>query len=100
MEVDHSEELAGFERCRHGLWGHEAVRALGLALLPTLVEGDIYSEGDALSVLESEIQLILTHVPAVAEATQFRVDYVTSRCHNILRAVRRAQEIGGGVVIW
>jgi len=100
IDVDHSEELAGFERCRQDLWGHEAVRALGLALLPTLAEGDIYAEGDAIGQLESDTQRLLTHVTAVAEATRYTTEFITQRCQNILSAVLHARKIGGDVVIW
>jgi len=100
IEVAHAEEVAGFERCRHDLWGHEFVLSLGLALLPSLVHTDIHAEGEALDLLEREAGQIIVHVAGIAEATQYRADYITSRCQNILAAVRRAREIGGGVVIW
>lgn len=100
IEVDHSEELAGFERCRQDLWGHISVRALGLVILPTLANSDIYAEGEAIVQLERDTNLILTNVSAVVEATQYTSDFVIKHCQNILRAIRLAHEIKGGVVIW
>ena len=100
VSVDSSEELAGFERCRRELWGHEFVRGLGLTLLPTLAEGDIYAEGEAVGRLERDTQCLLTHVTSVAAATRYTTEFITQRCQNILGAISRAREIGGGVVIW
>ena len=100
IEVPHSEEVAGFEHCRHELWGHESVRALGLSLLPSLAHTDIYADSESVAQLESETQQIIAHVAEIAEATQYRADFITYRCQNILGAIRRAREIGGGVVIW
>ena len=73
---------------------------MGLALLPTLAEDDIYAEGEAVGRLESDTQRLLTHVTVVAEATGYTSEFINLRCQNILGAIRRAREIGGGVVIW
>ena len=99
LPVDHADELAGFESCRHELWGHQTVRALGLRLLPTLVEGDIWAEGSAIDHLESDTERLLAHVTVVANATGYSGDFISSRCRNILGAIRRARKAGGGVVI-
>src|SRR6516165_12282738 len=88
VSVDSSDELAGFECCRRDLWGHEFVRGLGLTLLPTLAEGDIYAEGEAVGRLQSDIQCLLDHVTSVAEATRYTTDFITQRCQNILGAIR------------
>jgi hypothetical protein len=100
VDVDHSDELAGFESCRTDLWGHVSVRALGLKLLPTLAEQDIYAEGDDIRQLESDVHLLLSHVMTVAEKTKYSTDFINHRCQNMLNAIRRAREVGGGVVIW
>jgi hypothetical protein len=50
--------------------------------------------------LQSDIQCLLDHVTSVAEATRYTTDFITQRCQNILGAIRRARETGGGVVIW
>lgn len=100
VSVDSSADLAGFERCRRDLWGHEFVRGLGVTLLPRLAEGDIYAEGEDIGRLESDTQCLLTHVTSVSEATRYTAEFITQRCQNILGAVRRAREVGGGVVIW
>ncbi|MEW2352859.1 hypothetical protein [Spirillospora sp. NPDC029432] len=48
----------------------------------------------------AECELIRAHVPAIAARTERREDYISSRLDNIIDAARRAQEMGGGVVIW
>ena len=100
IEAGPGSDLAGFEICRHKLWGHKSVRALGLLLLPTLAEGDIYAEGDAIAQLEADVHQILKHLSDVSAKTEFTEEFIEHRCRNILEAAGRAREIGGGVVIW
>ena len=94
-----SEYVAGFERCRRDLWGHEFVCGLGLVLLPALAKDDVFAEGKAIDQLESDTQCILSNIASVSEATRYTEEFISQRCQNILGAIRRAREIGGGVVI-
>src|SRR6476646_2223983 len=87
LDVDHSDELAGFEVCRQKLWGHASVRALGLVVLPSLSAGDIYAEGDAIPKLEAEVKTLLEHLAVVAVETGYDEAFITHRCQNILGAV-------------
>ena len=100
VEVDYSETLAGIEICRTALWGHEAARSLGLTLLPSLAETDIWVEGDDLDRLEWEVQTILANLGRLEKETGCGADYIQVRSGNILRAIARARGVGGGVVIW
>ena len=100
LPCEHASELAGFESCRRELWGHVSIRDLGATLLPSLIDSDVDAEGDALDQLQREAEEIIAHAAAIATATGYEHDYIVQRCENILGAVRRAKEIGGGVVIW
>lgn len=95
------EELAGVEACRRTLWGSRAARELGLVLLPTLADHDLYVESDELDRLEREVQLVLGHLDELARATGYTDEYIEHRAANILRAIGVAREHAhGGVVIF
>lgn len=91
--------MAGFESCRRGLWGHETARSLGLTLLPSLSDSDVYAEGDDLDRLDAEVQTVLRSLDLLSRATGFRADYIELRCRNILEAIGRARAARGGVYI-
>jgi hypothetical protein len=93
------DECAGFERSRNDLWGHESAGLLGLVLLPSLAQSDLYAEGTALDALEAEVQTLLTNLDRFSGATGYSADYIESRCRNILRAIAKARAIDGGVYI-
>jgi hypothetical protein len=110
---DHSQELAGFESWRTSVWGSEAVRRLGLQLLPSLAEGDLYASDDLLDRLDIEVrqlqeslrlvvdELLANGVHVVANGDPYET--VAFRLANIAEAVRLARSIpegAGGVVIW
>jgi hypothetical protein len=94
---NHSEELAGFESYRNTFYGSQVAKSLGLQLLPTLANTNLYVESQDLINLQLEAELILQNmflfIGIDAETIQFRI-------HNILKAIAQAREIGGGVVIW
>lgn len=92
-------EMAGFESCRHDLWGHEAARSLGLTLLPSLSDSDVYAEGDDLDRLDTEVQTVLHSLDLLSRSTGFSPDYIELRCRNILEAIGRARAARGGVYI-
>jgi hypothetical protein len=90
-------DLAGFEECRRTLWGSDIARALGLTLLPSLAEGDIYAEDEDLSRLDAELSTLRNAVALVAESTLFREDFIRQRIDNIAAAIAVAREHSGGV---
>jgi hypothetical protein len=72
---------------------------LGLTLLPTLRDGDIYAENTDLETLELEANLNLQNLDLVFQHTAFDNEQVAFRVKNILGAVERAKHINGGVYI-
>ena len=72
---------------------------LGLVLLPSLRETDIFAEGEKLRALEKEIRTINSALLQITEATSYPGDFIAFRCQNALRAVEVARELGGGVYI-
>lgn len=94
-----SQKLAGFESWRCEVWGSDAALALGLSLLPTLRSSDVYAEGDDLTRLENELGTLLEHVESVASQTRKAPELIRENAQNILTAISRARELGGGVVI-
>ncbi|MFO0809144.1 MAG: hypothetical protein U0746_11005 [Gemmataceae bacterium] len=97
---DHGQELAGFEVYRTTFYGGKAARSLNLRLLPSLVEGDLYVEGAALTDLREEANRILSNMDLFTEEAVADGDSLRFRIQNILGAVQRATKAGGGVVIW
>jgi hypothetical protein len=97
---DHAQELAGFEVFRERFYGGETARSLGLQLLPSLSEGDLYCEGEDLARLRKECEMILQNIEIFsAEAGDMEV--LRFRVCNIIAAIERGQQYPkGGVVIW
>jgi hypothetical protein len=97
---DHSQELAGFEAFRKTFYGSQTARSLGLRLLPSLVEADLYVEGNDLANLHDEARLVLGNIGLFAEEAAADIEVLKVRVQNILDAIERAQKANGGVVIW
>ncbi len=99
-------DLAGFERWRTTVWGSEPVRSLGARFLPQLATEDLYVyPGDVQDFLD-ECGLVLGNLPRIAarlepsKSFEWYMDAIPARLANIIDAARRAQRIGGGVLIW
>lgn len=90
-------DLAGFESTRKNFWASEEVRKLGLTLLPTLKEQDIWAEGVELNQLESEINILVQALPNLNSS--YGYEYLQFRLSNIKEAVRLAKKFCGGVNI-
>ncbi|MEW2485005.1 hypothetical protein [Streptomyces sp. NPDC048411] len=93
-------DMAGFESSRTKLWGSEPVRALGARFLPQLATDDLYVEPEDVEAFLAECELLRPHAAALGEHSGFHGDYVTERLANITAAARRAQDVGGGVLVW
>ena len=73
---------------------------LSLALLPPLKDTDIFAEDEAsLAQLDSEARVILASMPQVVADTEYGEEFIAFRLQNLLRAIGRARELGGGVWI-
>jgi hypothetical protein len=97
---DHSQELAGFEVFRKTFYGGEAARSLGMRLLPSLAEGDLYAEGDDLPRLQDEANRILQNIDLFTDEAAAEREVLRFRVQNIVNAIVRAKKANGGVVIW
>jgi hypothetical protein len=106
-------ELAGFESWRTSVWGSEAVKQLGLTLLPSLAVRDLYVSGQALDDLDEEVRTLQDSLRSVVNAlladgvhivaSVDPYETVRSRLANIAEAVRLARAFPEGigeVVIW
>jgi hypothetical protein len=97
---DPSEEMAGLDVFRETFYGGRAARSLGLRLLPLLAERDLCVNGDGLTMLKDEATVVLENIGIFMDQAGTDVDFLRSHIQNILAAVERAQQEGGGVVIW
>ncbi|TKA08352.1 hypothetical protein [Actinacidiphila oryziradicis] len=101
-----SSDMAGFEIWRTVVWGSEAVRSLGARFLPRLADGDCEVAPDQVQDFLTECALVREKLALIA----LRMDPARSREHhmyevgirldNFVDAGRRAQQAGGGVLIW
>jgi hypothetical protein len=92
-------DLAGFEASRHRLWGAPVMLKLGLELLPSLAEYDLYVENEQLDQLKAELETILAALPELTSATHHDEEFIRFRVGNIAEAIRLARAAGGGVYI-
>lgn len=89
-------DLGGFEAWRTHVWGSPVAQDLGLTLLPTLAETDVFAEGPDLDRLDRELDLVLAHLSAFAADP----DSLRFRLENIREAIRLARRVdAGGVYI-
>ena len=89
-------ELAGFESWRCSVWDAPAVRELGLTLLPSLAEGDVYAEGPDLEVLRRELDRLAADLPRIAAAVAVDPDAMAFRRDNMRAAAARARGVAAG----
>ena len=98
LEVpDGYSDLAGFERWRTTVWGSPAVRALGARFFPVLDGSDLQVDREDVPAFLEECALLRANLSVVAPAAEHLVGV---RLHNMERAAHRAQEVGGGVLVW
>jgi hypothetical protein len=97
---DPAKEVAGLEVHRVTFYAGQAAQTLGLRLLPSLAERDLYVEGEHLATLKDEANLVLANISMFMEQARADIESLRSRIQNILSAIERAQQERGGVVIW
>lgn len=94
------DDSAGFEVWRETVWGSEAVRSLGARYLPVLADNDLYVEAPDVPDFLREVALLRAHLEQVAAAVGQHPDGIARRLDNIEATALRAQEAGGGILIW
>ncbi|MFI0740197.1 hypothetical protein ACH4PU_19225 [Streptomyces sp. NPDC021100] len=107
LEVpDGCSDLAGFERWRTTVWGSQAVRSSGARFFPVLADGDLRVDADQVrafrrecAVLRENLEEIVAGVEPGMAADRLR-GQLPARLANIEDAARRAEEVGGGVLVW
>jgi hypothetical protein len=88
----------GFETTRKSFWGHDIMRDMGLEILPQLLyEGWLIIENDELDKVENELLKIQQNQTLISEKTGWDELFVMSRTNNILRALSKARQVGGGI---
>ncbi|WP_282693407.1 hypothetical protein [Streptomyces sp. CC208A] len=91
--------LAGFESTRGKLWGSTGMRALGARFFPRLDGDDLHVQPEEVEDFLAECEAVPPHLAALAEHSGCTEEYVTARFGNIVAAARRAEEVGGGVLV-
>ncbi|MCD9876707.1 hypothetical protein [Streptomyces guryensis] len=96
----------GFESWRTTVWGSAFVRSLGARFLPVPADDDLYVEAEEVPQFRREVALLRSRLDELARGTE-RPRTVEEHRHQIetrLRiveeSIRKALEIGGGVLIW
>ena len=83
----------GHEIKRQTFYGSEETKKLGLKILPTLADTDIYTEGfDQLETLEAEVKILLNSV----DSTDDDRYYWPARFGYLLRVIEAAKQYGDG----
>jgi hypothetical protein len=90
--AEHGSELAGFESTRQTFWGSDTTKALGLLLLPMLASADIWAEGADLDLLETEIDILCSHLDLFPD----QQEYWQIRLANVRKAVQSAKQLRDG----
>lgn len=102
LRVEHElwRNLAGPERWQTEMYGSPVARSLGLTLLPSLSEQDIYAQGEDLDVLGREIETPIQNIGLLVSDRQDQWESVLFDFRNIANAVTEAKSLNGTVVIW
>ncbi|MGW1751194.1 hypothetical protein ACWCRD_37415 [Streptomyces sp. NPDC002092] len=96
----------GFESWRTTVWGSEFVRSLGARFLPTLADDDLYVEAGDVPEFRREVALLRSRLDELAHGTERprtveeHRHQIDTRLRIIEESIRKAREIGGGVLIW
>ncbi|MGW1887656.1 hypothetical protein [Streptomyces sp. NPDC001970] len=99
-------DLAGFESWRTAVWGSEVVRSLGARFLPVLADADLQVEAGQVPAFLRECVLLRENVERIVGCTkpvrtvEEHRHTISARLANIEDAARRAQAMGGGVLVW
>ena len=98
---DESDSLGGPEASRQRLWGSSIVESLGLKLMPVLSTGFMmYACGEQLDELEAEMRIIRENAAEISPLVHYNEYSIFAITNNILKAIARAREIDGCVLIW
>ncbi|MEL6488778.1 MAG: hypothetical protein AAFQ95_02350 [Cyanobacteria bacterium J06621_3] len=97
-------DLAGLESTRQSFWGSDELKSLGMSLITTLANTDIYAEGCELIRLEEEIKTVEDYLFTLSESgsasiTDKEITYRIERLSNVSAAIEVAKRYQGGVYI-
>ncbi len=101
--VPPSGTYAGAERWRESVYGSPSARAIGLRLLPTLTESNIYAIGNELIELRIEAERLLRlHLQTTDKVANYKSedDLVCQSLNNILSAIDSAMSSGEQVGVY
>ncbi|WP_030943115.1 hypothetical protein [Streptomyces sp. NRRL S-646] len=99
-------QSGGFESWRTTVWGSEFVRSLGARFLPVLADDDLCVEAEEVPEFRREVALLRSRLDELAHRTdrpgtvEERRHQIETRLRIIEESIRKALEIGGGVLIW
>jgi hypothetical protein len=98
LQAESGKDLAGFESYRNTFYGSDFVKSLNLKKLYSLREGDLWAEGKELNELETEVKTFMKNLDKFVRRIEDKLHF-EFRLQNILDAIKKAKEIGGGVVV-
>jgi hypothetical protein len=90
-------DMAGFEIWRKDVWGSDVIRDLGLTLIPTLAQYDIYADGPEVDQLEAELGTMVHRIKEIADKLGIEEDTLLFRIDNMREAVRLARRVKDGL---
>jgi hypothetical protein len=102
LESELGENLAGSESSREEIWGSTIMKSLGLHLLPQIADKYkfFYVSGTQLNELEQELKTVREKAGDISSHVRIDEYSLLVITRNILKAVDRAKQIDGGILIW
>lgn len=100
LKSDIGDDLAGSESHRKELWGSPIIKTLDLQILPTLEHSNIFVDEEQLLELESEVKIVQQNANIIAANAPIGEYSISVIANNIMKAISRAKDINGGVLIW
>ncbi len=92
--------MFGPETWRQKVWGSKAIANVGCQLLPSLINTNIYAQGEDLEVLSTELRLILENIDFLSRNLNIDKLSLRFRINNALTCIALAQAYeNGGVAI-
>lgn len=94
-----------FESWRTTVWGSQFVRSLGARFLPVPAQEDLRVEAEDVAEFRREVALLRSRLDEVAHGTrrprtvEEHRDQIECRLRIIEESIRKALEIGGGVLV-
>jgi hypothetical protein len=99
-EPEDVSSAAGPEAARTKLWGSKAAQDLGAAFLPQLAERDLRIQPSDVEAFAGECAVLAANLAVLSAASGYDEERILAYLRNVVRAAERAQQAGGGVLIW